>query len=109
MRAFLLAATCLTFALAQPALAQDAAADPATVKALAPVPAGRLSDSARPLAYRLDLSVDPAQQTFSGHVEIDVQLKAPSAFVDLHGRDLKVSSAVARFAGRTLAGALAPD
>ena len=72
--------------------------------ALAPVPEGRLTDAARPLAYRLDLTVDPARPRFSGHVEIDVRLKKPSRFVDLHGRALAMRQVSARIGGRTIVG-----
>lgn len=58
----------------------------------------------RPLAYRLDLTVDPAQERFSGHVEIDATLKAASPFVDLHGRDLKMARAVATAGGKVYVG-----
>lgn len=84
MRTILLAA----FTVLLPASAL-AAADPA-------VPLGKLPDAARPTAYRIDLTVLPDQPRFSGHVEIDVTLKAPTRSLYLHGRDLKVSKAVAR-------------
>lgn len=75
--------------------------------AVAPVvvPQGRLSDAVRPVGYRLDLTVDPAQPRFSGKVEIDVTLAAPSRTVILNGYGLAMHRAVARFAGRTLVGA----
>ena len=43
--------------------------------ALEDIPRGILPDVATPLAYRLDLTVVPERERFSGHVEIDVQLK----------------------------------
>lgn len=61
-----------------------------------PVPQGPLPDTARPTAYRLDLTVLPDRDRFSGHSEIDVVLKAPSRSLYLHGRDLKVTTALAR-------------
>lgn len=61
-----------------------------------PVPQGLLPDTARPTAYRLDLTVLPDQDRFSGHAEIDVVLKAPAHSLYLHGRDLKVTTALAR-------------
>ncbi|MCC6924462.1 M1 family metallopeptidase [Novosphingobium sp.] len=106
MRSLLLAASALSLAYAAPALADAPAADPASTAAaaLAPVPPGKLTDAARPLAYRLDLSVDPAQERFSGHVEIDATLKAPSQFIDLHGRDLKMARVTASAGGKVLTG-----
>ena len=61
-----------------------------------PVPQGLLPDTARPVAYRLDLTVLPDQPRFSGHTEIDVVLKAPTRSLYMHGRDLKVTTALAR-------------
>lgn len=58
----------------------------------------------KPSAYRLDLTVDPAQTRFSGKVEIDAVLKAPSAALFIHGRDLAVHQAVAIVAGKSYPG-----
>jgi len=77
-------------ALAAPAFAQD-------------VPQGRLSDAARPLAYRIDLTVVPDRERFSGHVEIDVELKDATTALFLHGRDLRMTSVAARAGGQTVA------
>ncbi|MCJ2178642.1 M1 family metallopeptidase [Novosphingobium album (ex Hu et al. 2023)] len=68
------------------------------------LPLGRLGDDVVPQAYRLDLIVDPAAARFSGHAEIDVRLARAQGFVDLHGRGLSVSRAVAQVAGRSIAG-----
>ncbi len=111
MRALLFAASTLSLALAGPALGAPAnpaapAGDltPAAVAALAPLPAGRLTDAATPAAYWLDLTVDPARERFAGHVEIEAQLKTAASFIDLHGRDLAVSKVVAVLGDRTVAG-----
>lgn len=69
-----------------------------------PVPLGRLSDAARPTAYRLDLTVDPSRPRFSGHVEIDVVLASAGSSIDLHGRGLNVSRVVATVRGRSYIG-----
>jgi len=102
--ASLLASTLLATTIAIPsAHAQQAAT--ASVQAAAPaVPAGRLPDTVSPVAYRLDLTVDPAKERFTGKVEIDVTLKQPSDRIFLHGRDLAVRSAVARVGGKTFVG-----
>jgi aminopeptidase N len=60
------------------------------------VPQGILPDAAVPLAYRLDLTVRPEQDRFSGHVEIDVSLKAATRSLYLHGRELHVTGVKAR-------------
>lgn len=103
MRPYLFAASLLTLAIAGQVPAQ--VAKPISVdqmvRELAPVPQGRLTGAARPTAYRLDLSVDPSKDWFSGKVEIDTVLAKPSRFVDLHGRDLAMRSAVAVVGGKT--------
>ena len=71
---------------------------------MAPVPLGKLTGAVQPLAYRLDLTVDPAHEDFTGHVEIDAAIMTPGAFVDLHGRGLKLSKAVAIVGGQTFTG-----
>ncbi|HVR90440.1 MAG TPA: M1 family metallopeptidase [Novosphingobium sp.] len=103
MRAALLATTILSLACAAPAFAQDSAASAAVV-ALAPVPEGRLSDTVAPAAYRLDLTIDPDKERFSGHVEVDATLKAATRFVDLHGRDLAMGKALANAGGKSFTG-----
>ncbi|MDP1027559.1 M1 family metallopeptidase [Sphingomonas sp. KR1UV-12] len=92
MRAFLSAA-CLSL-LSTTALAQTT--DPAA-------PLGKLSDAARPTGYRIDMTIDPNQPRFSGHDEIDTVVKAPTRKLYLHGRDLKVTRAVALVGGRPIA------
>jgi aminopeptidase N len=66
-------------------------------------PLGRLPKGATPLAYRLDLTVVPDRERFTGHVEIDVSLAAPTTSVYLHGRGLAVRSAMAVQGTRRLA------
>ncbi len=106
MRSLLLASACLSLFSASPALAQTAAQDTVVgaVAALAPVPQGKLTGDVRPSAYRLDLTLDPARERFSGHVEIDAMLARASSFIDLHGRDLAMHKAVAVVGGRSIPG-----
>jgi aminopeptidase N len=101
MRFALLAAALLLSASAQ---ARTPAPPPTSLVAAPVVPKGELSDAVRPVAYRLDLTLDPARPDFSGRVEIDAVLARPSRTVILHGHDLDMHRATARFAGRTLAG-----
>jgi aminopeptidase N len=68
----------------------------ALAAAPAPVPQGILPTTVVPTAYRLDLTVLPDQPRFSGHAEIDVTLKAATSSLYLHGRNLKVTTALAR-------------
>ena len=67
-----------------------------------PIPLGILSNAATPTAYRLDLTVLPENERFSGHAEIDVTLKDKTSSLYLHGRDLKVTNAVARVGHKTV-------
>ncbi|MDT7933598.1 MAG: M1 family metallopeptidase [Sphingomonadaceae bacterium] len=76
----------------------------AAAPALAQVPEGELPDTAKPTAYRIDLTVDPAKERFSGETVIDVVLKRPVSKLYIHGRDLVVSKASAT-AGSVTTGA----
>lgn len=79
------------------ALAATALATPAFAQT---IPVGRLPDTVRPTAYRIDLKADPAQAEYSGHVEIDADLKAASGAIFLHGLGLKVSKVEAVAGGK---------
>jgi aminopeptidase N len=94
-----------TLLLASAALlsAPPAVAQAPTTTAPAAVPLGRLSDAARPTAYRIDLVVDPSQPRFGGHAEIDTRVAAPTRSLYLHGNGLTVTRAVARAGTRTIA------
>ena len=97
-----LAASLLAMA---PVAAHAEAAPAVAVAQTPPVPEGRLPDSVTPSAYRLDLSVAPAQTRFSGHVEIDATVNAPTRYVYIHGRDLAVRRAAATVGGRVITAA----
>ena len=71
------------------------------------MPEGKLDGAVVPAAYRLDLTVDPSKERFSGHVEIDVSIRKPSRFVWMHGRDLKVAKVTASAGGKVLTGTFA--
>jgi aminopeptidase N len=86
----LLAPVALFAAFACPAIAAD-------------VPVGELPDIARPTAYRLDLTIDPARADFAGTAEIDIELKQGVTQLHLHGQGLKMLSAEA------LTGRMAPN
>jgi aminopeptidase N len=83
-------------------LAAVLAAMPAALRAAEAYPQGKLPDAAKPVAYRVDLTVEPAKERFSGHVEIDVELKAATSSLYLHGRGLKVAKAVAKVGAVTI-------
>lgn len=73
----------------------------AAAQTAAPVPTGKLPDAVQPLAYRVDMTIVPEQERYSGHTEIDVQLKKPAASIYMHGRDLTVTSASVTIGGKT--------
>jgi hypothetical protein len=62
----------------------------------APPPVLRLDGSVVPLRYRLDLTVDPASERFSGTMEIDVNITKPSPIIWLNGSGLNVTEVVVR-------------
>ena len=98
--ASLLASASLAQAQKQSSLGEQASkifADPAA-------PKGKLSDAAAPKSYRLDFTILPEANSFSGHDEIDVTLKRASTSLYLHGRNLSVSKAVAIVGGQEIRG-----
>src|ERR1700742_4756434 len=83
-------------------LASSALMLASTAHAAADFPHGKLPDAATPKAYRLDLTVIPEKDTFSGHTEIDIVVKEKTSSLFMHGRDLKVSKAVAVQNGKVI-------
>ncbi len=74
------------------------------MEALGPVPAGRLSNAVVPSAYRLDITIDPSQETYSGRASIDVAIARPATYIDLHGLNFTMLSSTATIDGKTYAG-----
>jgi alanyl aminopeptidase len=64
-------------------------------------PKGRLSGVAQPVAYRVEMTVDPRETHFSGHVQIDVNLETSAAGIWIHGAGLDVSSVMVTAGGET--------
>ncbi|WP_445365238.1 M1 family metallopeptidase [Microbulbifer sp. ANSA001] len=58
---------------------------------LSDAPEGKLPQGVSPTAYRLDLNLDPRQDSFSGSVAIDIQLAKAANHIWLHGNNLGVS------------------
>ena len=65
-------------------------------------PKGKLPDTATPTAYRLDFTILPESERFSGHDEIDIKLNRRAKSLYLHGRDLEMTKAVAIVGGKTI-------
>ena len=55
-----------------------------------------------PLGYRIDLTIDPAEPRFTGHVEIDFKLKEHSRLIHLDGRGLNVTHVEVRTGGKVV-------
>jgi aminopeptidase N len=72
----------------------------AVALAAPPPPTGRLPDTIKPTAYRLELTIDPAKARFSGRTEIDAVLTQSTRSIFLHGRNLQMNQAQV-IAGRT--------
>jgi len=64
-------------------------------------PVGKLSGIAQPVAYRVEMTVDPRAPRFSGHVQIDVNLETSATGIWMHGADLDVSSVTVTAGGET--------
>jgi cytosol alanyl aminopeptidase len=84
---------------APPAPSSPSALPAATVAAQVdpvppPRPDGRLPTGVRPTRYSMDLFIDPSKKTFTGQVRIGVTLERPLRAIVMHGRGLKVESAV---------------
>ncbi len=78
------------------ALIAGCVAWPATPPGDSTAPTGILPGNVKPLAYRLDLTLDPRRDDFSGRIEIDIELDEPMRQVWLHGEALDVSRVGAR-------------
>ncbi|MEA2700888.1 MAG: hypothetical protein QOI66_5159, partial [Myxococcales bacterium] len=63
---------------------------------------GRLPSDVRPTRYALDLTIDPAQPTFSGRARITVTIDRPTSAIVMHGRGMTIERAQLVAAGRTL-------
>lgn len=59
-------------------------------KAVDAIPAGQLGMAVVPEHYRLNLTILPEEERFSGRVGIDVTINQPSSVIFLHGNDLTV-------------------
>lgn len=86
----------------------EAMAAPARVEAIGSksagaVPLAMVPRGVTPLHYRLNFTIDPTKDGFSGHTEIDVDVAEPLKSFFLHGLDLRVARAAIRLAsGKTM-------
>ncbi len=63
------------------------------------VPTGPLPRTVVPSLVRLELKLDPEQETFSGRTSIQARVAEPTDVIWMHGRGLKIASAEASVAG----------
>lgn len=86
-RALLCAVLAATVACAS--MARSSGAPPASVSP----PKLRLPATARPLRYEVDLTIAPEKDTFSGTIDIDLDLTEPTRLLWLNATELTVSDA----------------
>ena len=82
-----------------------AAATPVKTSTIVPdanAPNGKLPGTVTPDAYRLEFTVLPEADRFSGHDEIDITLNEPAKSIYMHGRDLAMTKVVAALNGKTI-------
>ncbi|BAK64842.1 putative M1 family peptidase [Sphingobium sp. SYK-6] len=82
-------------------------AQPAQQASSPSVPQGLLPTVAAPSAYRIDLTIVPERERFSGHVEIDIDVKEASQSLFIHGRDLAMHKVAARVGRQVIAASYA--
>ena len=68
----------------------------------------RLPDTVTPTSYRVQLALDPAKESFSGSIAIQVDVKQPVQLIWLNGTDIKIEDASLAAAGKTLAAKTIP-
>lgn len=96
---------CATTAPAPVPVAAVQAAPP-----LAPKPPElRLPKHARPVRYAAELTVIPAQDTFQGRMEIELEVSTATSLLWLNATELKIASAQLTQAGRTLTARVVPE
>jgi len=61
-------------------------------------PEGKLPEGVRPTSYRLNLTIIPERDTFSGTAVISIVLDAPASTIWMHGQSLNVTSIYATHA-----------
>lgn len=66
------------------------------------IPGLRLPTDVAPTRYALELIIDPAEASFDGVMQIDVEVRRPTQTLWLHARDLTVMSAELSVQGRNV-------
>ncbi len=71
-------------------------------------PALRLDDSARPVRYAADLTLDPGATSFSGSIQIEVDLLKPSSLIWMNGTGIHIEAATVTAGGKTIPATVVP-
>lgn len=79
-----------------------------SVRAEPEIPALRLPEGVRPTAHAARLEIDPAQETFGGRIEIDLELARPTRRVWLNAERLELSTARFEAGGEHIEAAIVP-
>src|SRR4051812_3440697 len=83
-----------TALLAATGLAQSSPAQPSPAQAADAIPTGPLPRTVVPSEVALQLTIDPTQARFSGHVDISVDVASATDTIWMHGRGLNITKAV---------------
>ncbi len=71
------------------------------VTSFAAVPELRLPENVRPTHYALDLTLIPDRDTFTGQIEIEIEIRKPTETIWLNARNLTIESAKIIAGGHT--------
>jgi alanyl aminopeptidase len=72
-------------------------------------PSLRLPSTVKPRHHRVELTLDPNQESFTGAIDLDVELTAPTDVVWLNAEELTVDAAHAEVAGARLPARVLPQ
>ncbi len=81
----------ITTVAVAPGCTKSAAPTDSSAASSSETPIGRLGDAVMPRHYRLELTIDPSRDSFSGIVSIDIDVNAAGDSIWLHGKNLDVS------------------
>jgi alanyl aminopeptidase len=85
----------------EPVVTRPPVAEPEPVADPTP-PELRLPATVRPVRHDVELTLDPASEDFTGRIDIELELAAPTSVVWLNQEELEVASAVFTANGKTI-------
>jgi len=71
--------------------------NPTSVFSADGIPHAQLPDNVVPQNYRVDMRMNPAAETMSGTVEIEVEIQEATQKIWLHGKNMTVSAATVSY------------